>query len=112
MVNAFIKNFLDDEFPAGTVSLETIPKDFIRNFAKDYPEQAASLFGGKDELDKALNSGFAIDSTTSSISLMDGSDYIPLSWETPLSEQGPKVKELVKKSNSLVFVVNIAMPNA
>lgn len=112
MINAFIQNSLGDEFSAGTVSLETIPKEFIKNFAKDHPEEAASLFGGSAELQKALNSGFAIDSSTSSISLMNGSDYIPLSWENPLSEQGDNVKEIVKNSNSLIFVVTMAMPNA
>lgn len=112
MINAFIQNSIGDEFSAGYVSMETIPKELVKCFAKDHPEEAASLFGGKEELEKALNSGFAIDSSTSSVSLMDGSDYLPLSWDNPLSEQGTKVKELVKNSNSLVFVVCCAMPNA
>lgn len=111
-MDASIVNVLGDEFAAGTVTLETTPREFIKKFAKEHPEEASSIFGGQQELEKAINSDFAIDVTKSSVSLVSGNEYLPLNWDANLLNQGDKVKELVKNAKNLVFNVSVSMPNA
>ncbi len=112
MVKAHIQSVLGDEFEAGSVSMETIPIDFVKGFAKEHPEEAAAIFGGTNELHTALQSNFAIDTEKSSFAVKDGADYVSLVWDKPLSDQGDRVKKLLKSSEVIVFVVSVSMPNA
>lgn len=111
-MEAYVRSLLGDEFSIGDVDLNSTPKEIIKKFSEENPEAAESIYGGKDEIQKVLNSDFAIDTSRSSVSLVNDSDFIPLDWEKPLNQQGGKINEILKNINELILSVSVAMPNA
>ena len=112
MVNVTIQDVFGAEFSAGTFTLDDTPRTIIKKCAIEHPEEAASLFGGTDEMNRAINTDFSIDSTRSMISLVTGEDFIPLDWDKALNAQSDEVKGIVKKFKDITLSVSVTMPNA